>query len=294
MSPLEHRIAVNGLTLCAFEWHPERRGHGPSVLMAHATGFHARCWDQVVAALPDLHVVAVDQRGHGRSDVVFPVDWTAFGRDLAGLVRALDLRDVVGVGHSMGGHATTEATAQEPARFRRLVLVDPVIGAPEFYRDHDVTAVFPGGTHPTVRRRNQWASAAEMLARFRDRPPFDTWDPAVLRDYCEHGLRPAPSGDGFVLACPPEFEASVYMASFGNPGVHASVRAVTIPVLVVRAMTPSGPRDLMDFRYSPTWTELAAAFPNARDLHLPDRTHFLPMEDPGLVAGWVRDAARAG
>ncbi len=294
MAPVEHRIDVGGLSLCAFEWHPERRGRGPSVLMAHATGFHARCWDRTIAALPDLHVVAVDQRGHGRSDVVRPVDWAAFGPDLAALVRALDLTDVLGVGHSMGGHAMTEAAAMEPARFRRLVLVDPVIGAPEFYRERPISEAFAGGTHPTARRRNQWASAAEMFERFRDRPPFDAWDPAVLRDYCDHGLRPTPSGDGFVLACPPEFEAEVYMASMGNAGVHASVRAVTVPVLVVRAMTPHDLRDLMDFRYSPTWPGLAAAFPNGRDLHLPDRTHFLPMEDPGLVATWVRDAARAG
>jgi len=38
-----------------------------------------------------------------------------------------DLADVVGVGHSMGGHALVDAAAAEPARFVRLVLIDPVI-----------------------------------------------------------------------------------------------------------------------------------------------------------------------
>lgn len=292
MSPTEHRVAVNGLSLCAFEWHPERRGHGPTVLLAHATGFHARCWDQVVAPLPAVHVVAVDQRGHGRSDVVHPVRWADFGRDLAALACALDLTDLVGVGHSMGGQAMTEAAAAEPGRFRRLLLVDPVIGPPELYGDERGAPGLADGPHPTVRRRNQWASAAEMIERFCDRPPFDAWDPAVLRDYCEYGLRPAPSGAGFVLACPPEFEAEVYMTSFTNGGVHDSVRAVRVPVLVVRAMTPSGLRDPMDFRYSPTWPRLAGAFRDGRDLHLADRTHFLPMEAPALVAGLVVEAIR--
>ena len=56
-------------------------------------------------------IIAVDQRGHGRSDKVTRIRWREFGRDLAELVRRLDLRNVVGVGHSAGGHAMTEAAA---------------------------------------------------------------------------------------------------------------------------------------------------------------------------------------
>ena len=50
-----------------------------------------------------------------------------------------------------------------------------------------------------------------MFERFHKRPPFDLWQPQVLRDYCEYGL--LPDGDGFVLACPPEIEASIYQHS---------------------------------------------------------------------------------
>ena len=80
-----------------------------SLLLAHATGFHARCWDQVIAHLGERHVIAVDQRGHGRSDKMPITDWRVLGEDLDALVRALELRDLVGVGHSMGGHAMVEA-----------------------------------------------------------------------------------------------------------------------------------------------------------------------------------------
>jgi lipase len=286
--PLERRVLANGISLTIFEWGREYRGQGDSILLAHATGFHARCWDQVVRHLGERHVIAVDQRGHGRSDKVFPVRWQEFGRDLADLVRGLDLGPLVGVGHSMGGHATTEAAAAEGERFRRLVLIDPVIASPEEYAAGAALAEhFRDTPHPTVKRRNHWISPEEMFERFRDRGPFASWDRAVLRDYCQYGLLPAPSGEGLVLACPPEFEAAVYMGARGNGGVHSSAAAVEVPVLIVRAMEPPTEREVMDFRYSPTWPGLVREFKRGRDVYLPDRTHFLPMEDPALVATYI-------
>jgi lipase len=290
MQPTHRRLAVNGITLSVFEW---QRGPGAppgTVLLAHATGFHARCWDRVVAHLDVRHVVAVDQRGHGRSDKTLPVHWADFGRDLAELVRVLDLTNVIGVGHSMGGHAMTEAAAAERERFARLLLIDPVIASPEEYAaaaPH--SAWLNGQPHPTAKRRNHWTSADEMFERFKERPPFSAWDREVLRDYCTYGLLPDANGAGFVLACPPEFEAAVYMASRGNADIHVSGRALDVPVLVVRAMEPPLDRDWMDFRYSPTWPGLAGQFRRGRELYLPEQTHFLPMEQPQFVAKLIQD-----
>ncbi|HVM95071.1 MAG TPA: alpha/beta hydrolase, partial [Candidatus Acidoferrales bacterium] len=153
--------------------------------------------------LDERYVIAVDQRGHGRSDKIFPVHWSEFGRDLADIVRAMDLRDIVGVGHSMGGHAVTQAAATLPDRFKRLVLIDPVIVAPEAYaaaaQQAEMFANFP---HPRAKRRSHWESATEMFKRFEQRPPFSQFDRRVLRDYCEYGLLANPEGAGYVLACP--------------------------------------------------------------------------------------------
>lgn len=283
--PQVHRIDAGGVSLCVYEWGARHRGDAaPTIVLAHATGFHARCWDEVVRRLPGRHVVALDQRGHGRSRYAGPARWTDFGRDLAAVVEALGVRGAIGVGHSMGGHATTLAAALAPSAFRRLVLIDPVIAAPELYGTRAWT--HGDDEHPTARRRDRWASPDEMVARFRTRAPFDTWDPSVLQDYCVHGLRA--DGDGWVLACAPAFEASVYVAALAAGPVHDSVRAIDVPVLVVRAQEPRDPNDLRDFRYSPTWPRLAAAFRHGRDLPLPERTHFLPMEDPGFAADLIR------
>ena len=104
--PSEHHAQLNGVELCWFEWQGRAASENPTVLMAHATGFHARCWDQVIRLLPEFHVIAVDFRGHGRSAKPEPpYGWKDFGEDLVALVSHLELQDAVGVGHSMGGHS---------------------------------------------------------------------------------------------------------------------------------------------------------------------------------------------
>jgi hypothetical protein len=123
-----------------------------------------------------------------------------------------------------------------------------------------------------------------MIERLQDRPSFSSFTPAALRDYCTWGLLPCSDPPGFELACSPEVEGAVYSSVFGNPAIHEHVRAVEIPVRVVRALEPRTPADLYDFRYSPTWPPLATHFQRARDVYRPDRTHFMPMEDPALTA----------
>jgi lipase len=135
-TPRQRSIQVNGIELCYFEW--GQPGPEGSLLLTHATGFHGRCWDQVIAALPDdwrnRHIIAWDQRGHGRSAKVPPYNWASCGADLTAFVAALDLQVACAAGHSMGGHLLVLAAADLPDRFARLVLIDPVIMAPDLPR----------------------------------------------------------------------------------------------------------------------------------------------------------------
>lgn len=280
--PIERRVAVNEVELAVWEW----PGAGRPLVFAHANSFHSRCWDQVIAQLPGQHCLAVDLRGHGRSSKPAPpYDWRSFGADVAALVRALRLQDAIGIGHSLGGHAVTLAAARAPEVFAALLLVDPVIMPRAWY------AAPPAPEHFSARRRNQWSSPDEMFERFKDRVPFNRWQPAVLHDYCRYGLLPAPDdadpGGGFVLACPPAIEAAIYAASQAAD-IYDELGNIAVPVQVVRAGEHMASRT-WDMRASPTAPDLAAHFQQGRDLHLPDYSHFLPMEEPALVAGLVRD-----
>ena len=288
-TPRLHRVPANGISMACWEWRAERRGEQPTMLLVHATGFHGRVWDQLVRHLPGRHVLAVDQRGHGLSEAADFDRWEVFGRDLSALVAGFGLQGAVGVGHSMGAVGLLRAAVLQPGRLRQLVLIDPVVRAPEEY-----LAEPPGGLelHPAAQRKNRFASADEMFRRFADRPPYAVFDRQALRDYCVHGLRPAADGQGFELACAPAFEGKVYPLARVNPGLHGDIRSLDMPVLVLRAR-PQDPAVLpWDPLGTPTWDALAAAFPRGRDLQLMDKTHMLPMEDPALVARLIDEAMR--
>lgn len=282
--PAERRTAVGEVEIAAYEWgHPH--ADQPSILFAHATGFHAHIWSQVIARLPDFHCIALDFRGHGRSGKPAPpYEWRYFADDVIGVARAFGLVDAVGVGHSLGGHAITLAAARQPELFAALLLIDPVI----MPREHYVGVV--EFEHFTARRRSEWASPDEMYARFSERPPFSGFQPEVLRDYVDYGLIPNPDGAGYMLACAPAYEAATY--NYGSAAnIYPEIATVKIPVTILRA---GGQVDatVSNFAGSPTAPDLAAQFPNAVDVPLPQYSHFIPMEAPEMVAEYVRKAAK--
>ena len=279
---LQTRHAVNGVELEVYEWPAD----GPLVFFAHATGFHARCWDQVIERLPGFRCIAVDMRGHGLSSKPEPPYlWRYFGEDVAALCRQMGIEGAIAVGHSKGGYAITLAAALEPDIFSKLLLVDPVILSREAYaaKRDDVE-------HFAARRRNEWATPEVMFESFKARPPFSLWDPAVLHDYCQYGLVPNPIGEGYILACPPKIEAATYAGSAGGD-IYAEIATIEIPVRVLRARGRSTESITADMSGSPTTPDLATHFRHAEDFYLPQYSHFMPMHDPGFVAAQVREIA---
>ena len=63
--------------------------------------------------------------------------------------------------------------------------------------------------------------------------------------------------------------------------------SLTLPVTILRARQRTADRDPMDFSSSPTWPELASRFAAGRDVPLYEMSHFIPMEDPQLMAEYI-------
>jgi pimeloyl-ACP methyl ester carboxylesterase len=290
LQPREHYSDINGANLCWFEWgEPTNEA---TIVLIHATGFHARCWDQVIKHLPGRHVIALDMRGHGRSSKHGPVPWDVYGEDAAAFIASLDFAPLILAGHSMGGYCVVSALGQLGDNLNKIqdvVLVDPVILNPESYAMENRHAAFLNGAeeHPVARRRNHFVDAAAMYDNLHGRGSYASWLDEALHDYCHYGLLPDPEQGGYKLACPPTIEASVYMGSQNSP-IFDALAAVTVPVTVLRAAQRDPDETTMDFTKSPTWSELAAQFQHGRDVYLPELTHFMPMQDPQLVAAYIK------
>lgn len=273
--PAQRTAIINGAEIAWVEWGDRRN---PTMLLSHATGFHSRCWDEVVKYLDGYFVLAIDHRGHGKSDKAPPYSFIQIGSDLTEFIRLLDLDDIVGVGHSMGGHCLVQAAAGASDRFRRLTLFDPVIFPPSVYK---AAPGIPVADLPVSRRRHTWDSPSQMFKALKERSPFSRWQSKVLRDYCDHGLVPL---DGvFELSCPPSVEVALYVSAT-KANIHSVLPQIDAEVTVVRATPGRLDVENPDFSLSPTWPELANQLVNGRDEYRPEYSHFLPMENPGLTA----------
>jgi pimeloyl-ACP methyl ester carboxylesterase len=102
-------------------------GHGDPVLVfVHGWSCDRSYWRQQVDSLAaDVRVVTIDLAGHGESGAG-RASWTmpAFGADVVSVVDRLGLRDIVLVGHSMGGDVAVEAALTLGDRVAGIVWVD--------------------------------------------------------------------------------------------------------------------------------------------------------------------------
>jgi non-heme chloroperoxidase len=93
--------ARDGTTIYYKDW-----GKGPVVTFSHGWPLSSDAWDGQMFFLAQngFRVVAHDRRGHGRSSQAWSGnDMDGYADDLAAVIEALDLTEVMLVGHSTGG-----------------------------------------------------------------------------------------------------------------------------------------------------------------------------------------------
>ncbi len=116
--------ATGGLRLHALRWDG---GDRTPVLCVHGLSSNARLWSQVGdhLAAAGHPVVAVDQRGHGRSDKPdHGYDFPTVVADLVAVLDDLGWDRAVVAGQSWGGNVVAHLAAAHPERLTGVVCVD--------------------------------------------------------------------------------------------------------------------------------------------------------------------------
>ncbi|KAF1999501.1 alpha/beta-hydrolase [Amniculicola lignicola CBS 123094] len=106
----------------------------PPILLIHGWTADSHDWSwQIPFLAPNYHVIAMDVRGHGRSSAPTDVSYTipTLVEDAAGLLRHLNLTNVVVIGHSMGGLITSKLAIEEPELVKAIAMADPPCWQPD-------------------------------------------------------------------------------------------------------------------------------------------------------------------
>jgi pimeloyl-ACP methyl ester carboxylesterase len=269
--PASSFVNVNGIRMHTLDW----GGDGSPIVILHATGFLGRIYRPLAEPLRAIgHVYSYDQRGHGDSSAPPDGDysWDATMRDLEGFITSMGWSGVRAVGHSAGATAIGGLACERPDLISRAVLVEPVIfespTAPELgWRDPFVKR--------TLKRRRIFDSVEAMYSSFHNKPPYNTWDKQMVRDYCQFGTRPTSDGRR-ELKCAPEVEAKFYETARDFDGLGRILRC-TAPLLIM-----FGARE--DSLGAVLSEKVAKQLKNGGVIDVADAGHFMPMEMPGYVA----------
>lgn len=119
----------DGVNIYYKDWGPKE---AQPIVFHHGWPLSADDWDnQMLFFLAEgYRVIAIDRRGHGRSDQVSEGhDMDHYAADASAVVESLDLRNAVHVGHSTGGGQVARYVArygQPQGRVAKAVLVSSV------------------------------------------------------------------------------------------------------------------------------------------------------------------------
>ena len=166
---------------------------------AHANGFPASTYSKLLGFLKQEYVVtAIEKLGHNPK---YPIDenWEGLVKELVDHIESNAGEPVIGVGHSLGGILTFMTAYHRPELFREIIMMDPPLAygplasllflAKKLRLIDRVRLVAQ-----TKKRHTQWSSRQEAEAYFKQKPPFNRFDPDCLRDYVQYGTTASETG----------------------------------------------------------------------------------------------------
>jgi non-heme chloroperoxidase len=124
-SPMGTVTTKDGTRIFYKDW-----GSGQPVVFSHGWPLNADAWDDqaMFAAANGFRAIAHDRRGHGRSSQPWAGnEMDTYADDLAEVIEALDLHDVILVGHSTGGGEVTHYIGRHgTSRVAKAVLLGAI------------------------------------------------------------------------------------------------------------------------------------------------------------------------
>jgi pimeloyl-ACP methyl ester carboxylesterase len=271
------------LDLTYREW----SGDGQPIVLLHGLASSSRIWEQVAGRLaPRWRVVALDQRGHGRSDKPDGgYDFATIVADGRAALAALAVERPLLVGHSWGGNVALQWAVEAGPGPRGLVLVD-------------------GGFLDPARRMS-WAEAEQRLrppdlrmpldqfrARVRERLGgrwSEAWEAATLSNFWV-------DGDGTLQRNLSIENHMKIVRALYDQSASALFGRVRCPTLLVPADPPAEagpPPEQRSAKAEAVGLAEQALGRLGRTVWMRETVHDVPLQRPAELARLIEEAAAA-
>ena len=139
------------------------QGDGQPIVMSHGWPLNSDAWQVELKLFADAgyRAIAHDRRGHGRSSKTYKGnDMETYSKDLTELIEALNLRNVVLIGHSTGGGEVVKCAAGSAMdRVSKVITagaVPPIMVKSESNPEGTPIEVFDGQRRDLLKDRSQF------------------------------------------------------------------------------------------------------------------------------------------
>ncbi|NAZ37097.1 alpha/beta fold hydrolase [Rubellimicrobium sp. CFH 75288] len=115
---------------------PEGAAAADPLILLHGYTDNSRSWSLVMPHLGERRMLALDLRGHGRSEApacCYGID--SFAHDLLGFMDAMGIERADLAGHSLGAMTAIAFAAAHPERVDRIVLIGAALSLPDAAAD---------------------------------------------------------------------------------------------------------------------------------------------------------------
>lgn len=257
-------------------------GVGLPLHFLHANGYPPDCYKTLLELFKaQYHVFGMLLRplwgGMKPEDIH---DWKPFSDDLR-LFLSSQRDSVIGVGHSIGAVVTLRAALRDPAKFRALILLDPVLFMPRRIFAWNLLRIsgLADRVHPLIigakKRRRTFDDLDTVYRSYRNRNIFRFMSDENLRIHIESMTKPGMTG-GYELAFSPEWEAQIYRTAARDFDIWRDLPKLDVPTLFIRGAET-------DTFLEETAKLVKQKQPKVRVEALEKSTHLLPLERPKEV-----------
>lgn len=248
----------------------------PPMLFLHGITATAVDYDALLRELASQWLVlALDQRGHGQTDVADDYSWERWVEDIDGVATTLGLDSFDLVGHSMGANNALRYSGTHLSQVRHLVLLEGGFGRPNA---PDAAAYW--GKMAQLFRPEGFESGVEFVELFA--ALFPRSDRAILE---ETAARLARRSDGF-WGWPHQADPRIFPALTTTPPPSEKPfrAAVKCPVLVAQA-------EYSEIFVGDHFRDMAAEFEKGEARILPGTGHMIMCEAVPSTAQLIREFA---
>ena len=191
---------------------------GVRLFICHGNGFAVDAYYPFWGPLlRDFDVVLFDARNHGHNAPSAPAhhNYAQMARDIDrvidGVAAEFGRRTSIGIFHSMSGRAAMKHAVEIGWRWDALILFDPPNVPPPGHRVYEAMVKFEKRLASwAAGRRARFADSAELAQEYLSSRAAANWVSGTHELMARSVLRRSDDGDGWVLVCTPELEASIY------------------------------------------------------------------------------------